>query len=156
MADQLRHVASELHPPVLEDLGLGAGLAFLVEQANTGEPRVRAKLEVQDATGLSAAARLPADVELAVYRIVQEAIANAQQHSGGTKVTVSGVLAPERLELTITDDGRGLTERAIRDAQRAGHLGVASMRQRAAAIGAELDLVPVRRSGTSVRVAWSR
>ena len=98
----------------------------------------------------------PSEVELAVYRIVQEAIANAQRHSGGTRVTVSGVLALDRLELSIADDGRGLTERAIREAQRAGHLGVASMRQRAAAIGAALDILPAPRSGTSVRVAWSR
>ena len=155
VADHLRHVASELHPPVLEDLGLGAGLAFLADQANA-HSAVPVELEVEDRTGLSAAARLPAEVELAVYRIVQEAIANAQQHSGGTKVTVSGLLAPDRLELTVADDGGGISERAVREAQLGGHLGLASMRQRAAAIGAPLEVSPVRPSGTSVRVAWSR
>ena len=155
VADHLRHVAGELHPPVLEDLGLAAGLAFLIDQANAGGSSVRAELRVDDRTELSAEARLPPEIELAVYRIVQEAIANAQQHSGGSRVTVSGLIAPGRLELTVTDDGAGLTERAVREAQRAGHLGLASMRQRAAAVGAQLEVSP-RPVGTSVRVAWSR
>ena len=156
VADELRHVASELHPPVLDDLGLGAALAFLADQANAGPSPVPVELQVDDGTGLSAAARLPAEVELAVYRIVQEAIANAQQHSAGTKVTVSGLLAPDRLELTVSDDGVGLTERAVREAQRAGHLGLASMRQRAAAIGGAFEVSQAGSSGTCVQVTWSR
>lgn len=156
VAAHLRAVATDLRPPVLEDLGLGPAIAFLVQQANANGSGVRAQATLDDRTGIARSARLPRDVELAFFRIVQEAIGNAQRHSRGTRVEVTGGLTPEQVHLTIRDDGVGLTERAAQDGQRRGRLGMASMRERAASIGAELGVGSASPLGTAVTVSWSR
>ena len=100
--------------------------------------------------------RPPADVELAVYRIVQEALTNAQRHARASAVVVGGAIGRRRLRVTITDDGLGIDRQSVALAERAGRLGLASMRERAAAVGASLSFSPASGgSGTSVSVEWS-
>ncbi len=156
VAAHLRAVATDLHPPVLEDLGLGPSIAFLAQGANTNGSSVRVSVDLDDRTGVGRSDRLPAEVELALYRILQEAIGNAQRHSGGSRVEVAGTLAPDLVRLTISDDGVGLGEGALRDARRRGRLGMDSMRQRAAAIGAEFEVATAAPHGTAVTILWSR
>ncbi len=156
VAEHLRAVATDLRPPVLEDLGLGPAIASLAQQANTNGSAVRALVTLDDRTGIARTARLPADVEVALFRIVQEALSNAQLHSGGTQVEVTGQLTPEQADLTIRDDGVGVADRAIQDGRRRGRLGMASMRDRAAAIGAAFSVGSAGASGTSVQVHWGR
>ncbi len=156
VATQLRSLATGLQPPVLDELGLGSALAFLVQRVGTDQSAARATSAIHDETGVHRAARLPADVETALFRIAQEAVGNAVRHSGGTVVTLSGTLSPESADLTVADDGTGLVEPALERARRAGRLGLTSMRQRAAAIGAELSIGPGPAGGTSVHVTWSR
>ena len=156
VAAHLRAVSTDLRPPVLEDLGLGPAIAFLVQQANANGSDVRAQVTLDDRTGIARSARLPRDVELAFFRIVQEAIGNAQRHSRGTRVEVTGELTLEQAHLTIRDDGVGLTERAAQDGRRRGRLGMASMRERAASIGAALVVAAAPPYGTAVTVRWSR
>jgi len=156
VALHLRAVATDLQPPLLEDLGLGPAIAFLVEQANASGAGIRVEATVSDQTAIARTARLPPDVELAVFRIVQEAIANAQGHSGGTIAKIAGELTPDRIDLVVRDDGVGIDENAIREAQRRGRLGLTSMRQRAATIGAEFRVTTAGPAGTIVSVRWRR
>jgi signal transduction histidine kinase len=156
VAAHLRAVATDLRPPVLEDLGLGPAIAFLAQQANANGSDVRVKVTLDDWTGIARSARLPRDVELVFFRIAQEAIGNAQRHSRGTLVEVTGGLTPEQAHLTIRDDGVGLTERAAQDGRRRGRLGMASMRERAASIGAEFGVGSASPLGTAVTVSWAR
>jgi signal transduction histidine kinase len=152
VADQLRSVATDLRPPVLDDLGLGAALSFLADRATTEETRVVARFE--DATGVSADERAPAGVELAVFRIAEEAVNNATLHADATEIAIEGELAPTRLRLRIRDNGVGLSQPAMAAAAGRGRLGLASMRRRAALIGAELELSSS--GGAIVEIRWPR
>jgi signal transduction histidine kinase len=150
IADDLRGLATDLRPPALDDLGLVPALTGLTTE---GPPRIR--VELDDRTGYDAASRLPADVELALYRIAAEAIRNAIQHSGGTMVSVTGEVAPDRAAIVIADDGRGIDDARLRARQRDGHLGMSTMRQRATLAGATLA-IDTSGAGVRVRVAWAR
>jgi signal transduction histidine kinase len=153
VAAHLRQVAIELHPPHLQDLGLGAALEHLVRQANVAGA-IPVELDLNDRTGPPPAQqRPPGDTELALYRIAQEAIANAQAHSEGSLVQVEATIETTRILIAVVDDGAGIDPEAVDAAQRANHFGLASMRQRAAAIGAELRLESGP-GGTRVRVEW--
>ncbi len=77
-------------------------------------------------------------------------------HGGGRSVILSGTLSPAGADLTVADDGAGIAEKARQQARRAGRLGLTSMRQRAAAIGAELTIGPGPAGGTVVHVRWER
>ena len=151
LAGHLRNVATELRPPVLDDLGLPAALDFLAEEATTAALPVTA--EVVDDTGFGADRRPPTEVELAMYRIASEAVGNAIKHSGGSEVRITAAVAPDAVELAIADNGAGLGPQAAREAVRQKRLGLASMRRRAQAIDAELT-IDGDHAGTEIRVAW--
>ncbi|MGH8674749.1 MAG: ATP-binding protein, partial [Burkholderiales bacterium] len=86
------------------------------------------------------APQLARDAEFALFRIVQEALANAARHSGGTCVRVSLSRDAQRVALSIEDDGKGFAELVeARAAERDG-LGLPLMRERAEAVGATLHL----------------
>jgi signal transduction histidine kinase len=153
VADELRAIAVELRPPMLDDLGLGATLDFLVEQANGPELEVTA--EIEDSTAVNARSRPPAAVELAAYRIAQEALSNAIRHSRGRQVRVSARVAANLVELEVADDGTGFASERRRDAAAEGRLGLVSMHRRAQAIGAELD-IESDVHGTTIRLRWIR
>ena len=151
LAAHLRNVATELRPPVLDDLGLPAALDFLAEESNSGAMAVTAL--VDDRTGFGAGKRPPADVELAMYRIASEAVGNAVRHSGGATVQIRASVAPDHVDLLVSDDGAGLPTSAARDATKRKRLGLASMRRRAQAIDADLS-IDGSGSGTQIKVAW--
>jgi signal transduction histidine kinase len=151
LAAHLRNVATELRPPVLDDLGLPAALDFLAEESTSGALPVTA--EVEDATGFGRQNRPPIDVELAMYRIASEAVGNAVRHSAGTAVRIQAAVAPQRVELLVSDNGTGLRSDAARDAAKRKRMGLASMRRRAQAIDAELS-IDGSTSGTQIKVAW--
>ena len=153
VASQLRAVATDLRPPVLDDLGLGAGLDFLAEQATSEALPVEA--EVVDRTGIDRGSRLPADVELAAYRIAQEAVANAVQHARATRIVISGELAPGRAHIAIADDGAGFGADAEHGAARRARFGLATMRRRAESVDADLR-IESGRNGTTIRLSWQQ
>lgn len=153
VAAELRRLTSELHPPVLDDLGLAAAIQHLVDQA---EPQagVRLVAEIADHTGLARADRPSEEVELNLFRIVQEAVGNALQHADASNVRVAGEVSAQRVRLSVEDDGVGLGQRAADKALWAGHMGLPSMRRRAEAIGAELEIGASSAKGTRVAVDW--
>lgn len=152
VADQLRGVATELHPPVLDDLGLAPSIEFLATRGSEGcQVTVAIAQEKEYATS----ARPPAAVELAVFRIVQEAVTNAMKHAGCSELLIEGSVSATRIDLRITDDGSGLTGREMNRAMRDGRLGLASMRRRAEAIDADLRIDGRPGKGTAVSLGWS-
>jgi signal transduction histidine kinase len=138
---ELRAVIDGLAPPGIADGGLAESLrryALLAGKAHG----VRV---------LFASADLPAlgvQRDGAVYRVAQEALHNALRHSGAAEVQVSLGQGPKRVTLDVTDDGRGFLPAAA-----SGGLGLASMRERAAAAGASLTIRSALGKGTSVRLA---
>jgi signal transduction histidine kinase len=151
IADQLRTVAIDLRPPMLDDLGLGAALDFLAEQVTT--PGTHVTPSFQDTTGLDRESRPPAAVEFALYRIAREAVGNALRHARATHISIAGQIASTAIDLTISDDGIGLPSNALRRASGRGRLGLSSMRRRAQAIGADLS-IEGDALGTHVAVTW--
>jgi signal transduction histidine kinase len=153
VVNEIREVAIDLRPPVLDDLGLAAGLDFLADE--TGTASLPVIVNVDDLTGLEAGRRPPEDVELAIYRIAQEAVLNAVRHAAPTGVLITGSVESDAVDIRITDDGSGLTPVRLKAASSKGRMGLASMRRRAQAIGAELS-IDGREGGTVVRVQWMR
>ena len=151
IADQLRSVAIDLHPPMLDDLGLGAALDFLGEQVQAEETAV--VVELEDYTSLDRSSRPPAAIEFALYQIAREAVTNALRHAQAREVRIAGRIAHDSIDLAITDDGIGLKGDAAFRARGRGRLGLASMRRRAQAIGAELAIDGTD-AGTRISVTW--
>jgi signal transduction histidine kinase len=151
VAARLRGVATELHPPILDDLGLVPA----IEAAARGwADRIPIEVLIDDMTGYSPADRPSADVELAVFRITQETIANALKHSRGHQIWVQGNVAAAAVTLAIIDDGVGFSPARAAEAVRAGHLGISSMQQRATAIGASVEISNRPAGGTTVSIRW--
>jgi two-component system, NarL family, sensor histidine kinase UhpB len=137
---ELLDLARNLRPTALDDLGLAAAIAGLVERLGAGE--VDAAIEIEgDFSDLSD------DAQLVVYRVAQEALANAARHSGAEHVAVTLRHGPEEVELTVLDDGRGF---AFDEADRG--LGIGGMRERALLVDGELTLESRPGAGTTVRL----
>jgi signal transduction histidine kinase len=149
VAARLRGVATELHPPILDDLGLVPALEALARGASEQLP---IEVRIADETGY--ADRPPGEVELASYRIVQEAVSNAIKHANASCIAVEGRVSATAVALTVSDDGIGFSAADADEALLQGHLGVSSMRQRAAAIGARVALGKAAAGGTAVTMRW--
>ena len=150
VAAQLRDVATTLHPPVLQDLGLAAAIHDYAEQLAATFPDKRIHASVDDLTGGD---RPPEDVELAAFRVIQEASANSMAHSRGDTLGIRGAVFAGSVHLTIADDGPGIDPALARTARRNGHFGLDSMRERAEAIGASCT-VTSEPDGVTVTFAW--
>jgi signal transduction histidine kinase len=147
VAERLRGITSDLRLPLLDDLGAGPALEWLVARIRPmagGEVR----LERSDPS------RPPSAVELAVFRVAQEALANAVKH-GRAPITVRyHVDEAGRVSLTVDDAGPGIDARAAETALASGHLGMANMQQRAEQIGALLNVRAWPTGGTHVGLEW--
>jgi signal transduction histidine kinase len=153
IADELRAMATALRPPVLEDLGLAPALETL---ASHDASAIHVRTSIDNQAGYRPSGRAPLEVEVAIFRAAQEAVRNAETHSRGTLVTVSGSVASSRIVIDVDDDGVGLSDDMAAAATRRGRLGLSSMRRRMASIGGTLDLVRVDPTGLSVRIRWSK
>jgi signal transduction histidine kinase len=141
--EQAHRLIVELRPTLLDELGLEAALRE--ELATRLEPQgVTATLEAG-----SAPERLPASVEIAVFRIAQEAISNIAQHAHAQHASVS-LHAKGALELSIRDDGVGIPGDWHSESDGHRPLGLLGMQERAALIGGSLAIEPESPHGTRV------
>ena len=146
VSDRLRAICGDLRLPILDDLGVGPALDWLVlriERLAGGEVR----LERADGT------RPPPDVELAIFRVAQEALANAVKH-GRPPIVVRYRSTEDGVSLSIDDAGPGIAEDAGSVAERDGRFGLLNMEQRAQGIGAILDVRSWPSGGTHVALEW--
>jgi signal transduction histidine kinase len=142
----LRAICNDLRPPLLQQ-DLGLALKTLIREMDNRSP-APVHIEISaDHTDLI----LPDEIALAIFRITQEAVNNAIQHAEASEIAVRLTAYPDRLRLTVTDDGRGITgsvDPARFVAQ--GHYGLAGMRERAAMIGGKLEVQTAVDYGTVV------
>lgn len=144
----VRQLVHELQPPALEELGLGAALQRYVDATRLSE-RFRIDLQI---TGQER--RLAESAELAVFRIVQEALANAAQHSGARAAAVALRFEPGQLLVTVVDGGRGFdVATVLAEAGRKERSGLSDMKTRAALIGGTLEVDSAPGSGCTIRLA---
>ncbi|MGI8929456.1 MAG: sensor histidine kinase [Candidatus Limnocylindrales bacterium] len=145
VAERLRAILGDLRLPILDDLGTGPALEWLVERVSRlagGEVRLERADQV----------RPPAEVELAFFRVAQEALSNAVRH-GRPPIVVRYWTSPSSASLSIDDAGIGInTTEAAGTA--VGHFGLLNMRQRAEQIGALLDVRRWPQGGTRVTLEW--
>jgi two-component system sensor histidine kinase UhpB len=140
--DHVRRIARELRPEALDDLGLFNALIALCSRIDAqGGPRVRREFPRK-------IPRLGSDVELVVYRVVQEALTNVLRHADADTVTVSLMVNAETISVTVADDGKGMPAPA-----QSGTAGIAGMRERALLVGGRLSIESQPNEGTEVRLA---
>jgi two-component system NarL family sensor kinase len=139
---EIRRLVYDLRPPALDELGLIEAIRERASRYGVGVEGFRATVEAPDELP-----PLPAAVEVAAYRIVQEALMNVYRHARASSCTVRLACtdSPSRaLTIEVTDDGVGLPERPQ------GGVGLHSMRERAAELGGECEIARSRPSGTRV------
>jgi PAS domain S-box-containing protein len=136
---EMRALIFELRPESLEHDGL---VCTLERQAAALEARHRLPVTRQ----LCVEPAVPVPIKEVVYRVAQEALHNAAKHAHATHLEIRLCRGPDRLELRIADDGLGFSP----DAAFPGHLGLRSMRERAAVVGGELDISSAPGVGTCI------
>ncbi len=143
----VREAILGLRSPIEPGQGLGAAVeahARRVAQASQFRLDVSIPPDARDL-------RLEPETEAQVYRIVQEALTNVRKHAAAGRVRVSMSVAGGRLDLRIADDGRGLA--AAAGPPDVPHYGLRSMRERAATVGAKLEVEDQGAGGVCVRLA---
>lgn len=140
----LRGICQDLRPPLLSN-NPALALKALVERLDAHSPApIHIEISAEDLN-------IPDETALAIYRIAQEALYNAIQHADASEIALRLTQYPDRLRMTITDDGRGIAN--ISDLRRfvaEGHFGLAGMRERAAMIGGHLEVQSALDYGTVV------
>ncbi len=139
----IRTLSYLLHPPMLDEAGLRAALAWLVE-GFTDRSGIATRLSMTQEVG-----RLPHDVEMALFRVAQESLANVHRHSQSRTAGVSVLAGPGEVVVEVADHGRGIPRGDLVRAVNRG-VGIAGMRERLRELGGRLDIESNRR-GTTVR-----
>jgi signal transduction histidine kinase len=141
----LRHIISDLRPIYLEDLGFVPALEMLARQTQEHH-HLAVHLAVKGDT-----VRLSPDLELAAYRIVQQAVTNVATHARAANAWVDVEFAPDALCLAVRDDGVGFTPpEQPADLVHQGHFGLMGMRERALLYGGQLTITSADGQGARV------
>ena len=144
----LRGLITDLRPAALDELGLEPALEALASRV-TQSSGLAVELTVDFAFDSGReSSRLASELEDAIYRIVQEALANVVKHAGASHVSVAVRESAEAVEVEIRDDGAGFDP-----AQAAGGFGLVGMRERAGMFGGSITVESGPAAGTAVRLA---
>jgi PAS domain S-box-containing protein len=147
MSQEIRTLSYLLHPPLLDELGL---VSAIKEYAEGFSQRSGIHVQLDLPAGFG---RLPQETETALFRIVQESLANVQRHSGSEAAMISVLTEAGRLKLEVSDRGRGIgqgsTDRTGGSHARLG-VGILGMRERMTQLGGKLE-IESSPSGTTVR-----
>jgi signal transduction histidine kinase len=142
--ENLRRIIRALRPIYLEDLGLVTALEMLARETET--PQV-------DFSRSGHEQRLERDVELALYRIAQEALSNVVRHAKASRATLKIIFSEHEIKLEINDNGIGfIMPKSPTDFAPSGHFGLLGMRERCELIGGRLDVQSKVGTGTQISV----
>jgi signal transduction histidine kinase len=130
--EHVRNLSHLLHPPLLDEVGLFAALRCYLD-GFTKRSRIRTALEVRPAN----MARLAPELEMAMFRIVQEALTNVFRHSAARNVSITIVQRSHELVLIVNDDGKGIDAEITKLRPDRLGVGIAGMQQRAKDLGGE-------------------
>jgi PAS domain S-box-containing protein len=144
ISDDVRQIAYQLHPSILDDLGLSAALEQLANafSANTGIKTI----VVQEDFGES----LPRDIASCLYRIVQESLTNVRKHANASRVELELTCDGQDITLCIRDSGVGFDLERIRNDHRS--LGLVNMRERVQSVHGCLEIQAEPGQGTRILV----
>ena len=149
IGNRVRRISSNLRPDILDHLGLIPALESLVKafKARTSETQTLFR-----PSGFKK--RLSPEVEIVLYRVVQEALNNIEKHARAGRVEILLTFSYPRVLLTIKDDGVGFVKRAMitKAMKAAGSIGLLGMRERIESIGGEISIRSTLGKGTLIRV----
>ncbi len=149
LSASIRDISRRLRPPMIDDLGLAATVRWYLAgmQRNT-----EIQYDLQENLGQQ---RLDGATELAVFRVLQEAVSNVLRHADAMSIEVSLELDPQALTLTVVDDGVGFSTPDVPPEQfPPAPLGLIGMRERVTALAGEFSIVSHPGSGTEVRAVF--
>lgn len=146
--ERIRTISERLRPPALAPFGLEKAIRSLVDQIQASRPELTFRLSLD-----SDEQKLPEDIRLALFRICREALNNVIRHAEASQVEITFGLEEERAILKVADDGQGfeIPESWLSLVQ-AGHLGLAGIVERTAAIDGQLDIESAPGEGVSLQV----
>ena len=148
--ETVRDLYMELRPSILDDFGIETAINWLCKKFQQSHKNVRIEKEIH----IDRTVR-PESLETAIFRIVEEALDNAEKHSDASKIKVYLAEIKGRMELSITDNGTGFdVDRIMSGDVWDKGLGIASMRQRVESVGGSLRIESTPGKGTTIRVSW--
>jgi signal transduction histidine kinase len=137
---------SELRPPMLDDYGLLPALQWYAEEFSK-------RTGIQVAVDGDEQMERPSQAsEIALFRIVQEALNNVAKHAHATRVHITLARPDSQFVMTLTDDGAGLETEPVPGMKRRQGLGMVTMRERTQAVGGQFEIGPGPEGGTQVAV----
>jgi signal transduction histidine kinase len=152
---RVRKMSIDLRPALLDEIGLVPALRAYLDNQSAASG-VTMQLDADEAgvsTGAPTGVRLPPDLEIACFRVVQESVTNALRHGAASNMHVRFERSDGRVRMTIRDDGRGFDPiTTLDEAAARGHLGVVGMRERVRARSGKFELNSEPGGGTTVAV----
>jgi signal transduction histidine kinase len=136
LTKEVRTVSYLLHPPLLDEVGLAAGISWYTEGFSE-RSNIDVDLQIEDTLG-----RLPQDLELAIFRVVQECLTNIHRHSHSPRATISLNEFSGRVILEVKDEGSGIPREALSKIASLGlpGVGLRGMQERVSGFGGELQI----------------
>jgi PAS domain S-box-containing protein len=133
---EIRTISHLLHPPLLDEAGLASALRWYIEGFGK-RSRIKVELEIPEQLG-----RLPNNIEITLFRVVQECLTNIHRHSGSTTATTRIKAERERIILEVQDQGKGIPAEKLQHFARLGRIGVGlgGMRERLRLLGGTLEI----------------
>jgi len=148
LTQEIRTASYLLHPPLLDDAGLGGALRWYVAGL-AKRSGIAITLELDEALG-----RLPRELEAAVFHIVQESLTNIHRHSGSKTALLRIARSDSRLSLEIEDEGSGIPADKLREIQTQGSgVGIAGMRERVLHFNGDMRITSLS-TGTRIAVTF--
>ncbi|MCB2188743.1 MAG: PAS domain S-box protein [Deltaproteobacteria bacterium] len=151
LAENLRHICTELRPDMLDHLGLVPTVEWYVDEFRERMPDLTVELQ---AAGFGKR-KLNSMVEIAIYRILQESLNNVVKHAQAKRVRINLTYSHPQVILVVSDDGVGLSlpENPLNAMVQKRGIGLISMKERVAAAGGMLDIKSAPGKGTTIRVS---
>lgn len=147
LLQEIRRLILGLRPSVLDDLGLVPAIRWLCE-TNLADRGIEVRIEAQQ-EGI----RLPAHIEVTLFRIIQEAVSNIARHAGAAHVRVGLSVTDGNARVTIADDGAGFdVARTIGPAGSDGSVGLVGMQERVGLLGGTIEIRSGAEAGTEIVV----
>jgi signal transduction histidine kinase len=135
MTRQLRTMSYLLHPPLLDEMGLPSALKWYAEGYEK-RSAVRTELEISHGFG-----RLSGDMEIAIFRIVQECLTNIHRHSGSTSANICLSQNPDEVQLVIRDQGKGIPSARLHEGDLVSGVGIMGIRERVHQFDGRVEII---------------
>jgi signal transduction histidine kinase len=146
---EIRTMSYLLHPPLLDEMGLGSAIAWYAE-GFAQRSGIRVDVEIPETLP-----RLPSEIETTLFRVVQQSLANIHRHSGSAMAMIRISIDEDSVGVEIRDEGRGISSEILagfRSGTRLLGVGLAGMRERIRDMGGSFE-IDSSEKGTSIQVA---